>query len=264
MKDTKFVGKFELNQIYLGDALNLIKEVPNSSIDLVIADPPFAINFKGKRSNYHRKKERVLEGYNEIPKEKYLDFSREWISETFRVLKDSGSAYIFSGWNNLKDILIAIDDAGFKTLNHLIWKYQFGVFTKKKFVTSHYHILLVVKNLKRYKFNKITYYPEDVLIINRDYWTGKIKTENKLPLELVKTLILYSSDEKDIVLDPFMGSGTTAVACKLTNRYFLGFEIVPEYVEFAKKRLDNTPTPLSSWLGKTIEKMTGNKYDIII
>ena len=237
------LGPFRLNEIYCGDALELMKKIPSESIDLIIADPPFGIDFKGRKSNYHRKKENVLEAYNEIPKEQYLDFSRKWITEAYRVLKETGSMYVFSGWTNLKDILIAIDDAGFITINHLIWKYQFGVYTRRRFVTSHYHILFVVKNEKKYKFNKIEHYPEDVIIMKRDYWRGVQKPPTRLPVNLVKKLILFSTDEEDIVLDPFMGSGTTAVACKLTNRNFIGFEIVPELVEFAKRRVEETPSP---------------------
>ena len=78
------------------------------------------------------------------------------MSEAFRILKDSGSMYVFSGWNNLKDILMALDDVGFTTINHIIWKYQFGVVTAKKFVTSHYHCLYVCKNPKKRKFNSFT------------------------------------------------------------------------------------------------------------
>lgn len=152
--------------------------------------------------------------------------------------------YVFSGWTNLKDILNAIDDVGFITVNHLIWKYQFGVFTRRKFVTSHYHILFVVKNEKKYKFNKIEHYPEDVWIINREYWANKTKTPTKLPLELVKKIILYSSDEGDIVSDPFAGSGTVLVAAKMLKRHFLGFEIVEKYCSFAKERINNTPKTL--------------------
>ncbi|MEX0569597.1 MAG: site-specific DNA-methyltransferase [Candidatus Njordarchaeota archaeon] len=242
-KKTWLIGSFEINRIYCGNALELLKKVPSESIDLVIADPPFGIDFRGRRSNYNRKRENVLPVYNEIPKEQYLDFSRRWISETYRILKETGSIYIFSGWTNLKDILIAVDDAGFITINHLIWKYQFGVYTKRKFVTSHYHIIFAVKNEKKYKFNKIEHYPEDVIIMKRDYWKGVKKPPTRLPIELVKKLILYSTDEGDIVLDPFMGSGTTAVACILTNRYYIGFEIVPELVEFATNRVQKIKTP---------------------
>ncbi|HDN68706.1 site-specific DNA-methyltransferase [ANME-1 cluster archaeon ex4572_4] len=227
----------EVDKIYCGDALVLAKSVPEGAVDLVVTDPPFGIEFAGRRPNYHRTAERVLEGYNEIPKADYLDFTVKWMREARRVLKETGSLYVFSGWTNLKEILVAADKVGFETLNHLIWKYQFGVFTKRKFVTSHYHILLVVKNPRKYKFNKIEHYPEDVLVVNREYWRGKEKTATKLPVKLVRKLILFSSDEGDLVLDLFAGSGTTAVACKATNRRFIGFEIVPEYVDFANERL---------------------------
>ena len=241
------IGRFLLDEIYCGDALVLMKDIPAGSIDLIVTDPPFAIDFEAKRSNYNRTQGRVIEGYNEIPREKYYDFTVSWMKEAYRVLKRSGSMYVFSGWTNLKDILNAIDDVGFITINHIIWKYQFGVFTKRRFVTSHYHILFVVKDERSYKFNKVEHYPEDVWVINREYWTGKVKTPTKLPLELVKKILLFSSDEGDIVLDPFMGSGTVAVAAKMLGRHFLGFEIVPEYCELARERVANVQTSLLKW-----------------
>ncbi len=214
-----------------------MKDINDEFVDLIVTDPPFAIDFKAKRGNYNRTAGRVLEGYFEITKEKYYDFTLQWMQEAYRILKKNGSMYVFSGWTNLKDILNALDDVGFITINHLIWKYQFGVFTKRKYVTSHYHILFVVKDAKRYKFNKIEHYPEDVWVIKREYWTGKIKTPTKLPVELVKKILMFSSDEGDIVFDPFLGSGTVVVVAKMLNRHYLGFEIVPEYYEFAKNRL---------------------------
>ena len=241
------IGRFLLDEIYCGDALVLMKDIPAGSIDLIVTDPPFAIDFKAKRSNYNRTQGKVIEGYNEIPREIYYDFTVSWMKEAYRVLKRSGSMYVFSGWTNLKDILNAIDDVGFITINHIIWKYQFGVFTKRRFVTSHYHILFVVKDERSYKFNKVEHYPEDVWVINREYWTGKVKTPTKLPLELVKKILLFSSDEGDIVLDPFGGSGTVAVAAKMLGRHFLVFEIVPEYCELARERVANVQTSLLKW-----------------
>ena len=91
-------------------------------------------------------------------------------------------------------------------------------------------------------------YPEDVWIINREYWTGKIKTPTKLPIQLVKKILLFSSDEGDIVFDPFLGSGTVAVVAKMLGRYFLGFEIVPEYCEFAKERVSRIQRTLFRWI----------------
>ena len=230
-----------------------MKTLPSNSIDLVITDPPFAIEFKAKRSNYNRTQSNVLEGYNEIPQERYYEFTLKWMSEVWRLLKESGSMYVFSGWNNLKDILNALDELGFITVNHIIWKYQFGVVTKRKFVTSHYHCLYVCKNdEKRYfspyaRFDKTSrtddgkslHYEdkEDVWYIKREYWNGDTKTPTKLPAEIIRKILLYASKEGDIVLDPFLGSGQVAVVSKMLKRHYLGFEIVKEYYEFAKERL---------------------------
>jgi site-specific DNA-methyltransferase (adenine-specific) len=226
--------------IHCGDALSLFSGIESGSVDLIVTDPPFAIDFTARRGNYNRNGDRVMEGYREVPSGEYAAFTRAWIGEARRVLADSGSMYIFSGWNNLKDILNAVDDAGLATVNHIIWKYQFGVFTKKKYVTSHYHILFVVKDPKNYTFNKVEHYPEDVWVINREYWTGKVKTPTKLPIKLVRKILAFSSNPRDLVLDPFLGSGTVAVAAKEMGRRYLGFEIVSDYVAFAQERLERT------------------------
>ena len=234
------IGKFCEDTLYEGDALALLPEIPGGSIDLIVTDPPFAIDFKAQRLNYNRTGSNVLEGYREIPEAEYAEFTRRWIGEAARVLSPHGSMYIFSGWNRLKDILEGIDTAGLTTVNHLIWKYQFGVFTKKKYVTSHYHILFVVRDPKHYTFNKVDHYPEDVWVINREYWKGRKKTPTKLPPELVKKIITYSSNQGDLVLDPFLGSGTVAVVARQEGRHFLGFEIVPDYFRFANEHLQKT------------------------
>ncbi|QJR21374.1 Adenine-specific methyltransferase [Brevinematales bacterium NS] len=248
------MDKIVFNEIYNMDCIKGMKYIPDESVDLVITDPPFAIDFKAKRTNYNRTAHRVLEGYNEIKKEDYLIFTLQWMREVYRVLKESGSMYVFSGWNNLKDILIAIDEIGFVTVNHIIWKYQFGVITKRKYVTSHYHCLYVCKNDEKRKFFPYARYEkgesdltggslhykdkEDVWIINREYWTGDKKTPTKLPAELIKKILMYSSEEGDVVMDPFLGSGQVVVVSKMMNRKYIGFEIVPDYYAFAKKRLD--------------------------
>jgi site-specific DNA-methyltransferase (adenine-specific) len=233
----KRAGKFPVDGIYLGDARELLREVPNGIVDLVVTDPPFAIEFRAARTNYHRTGSRVVEGYREVAAEDYLEFTREWMAQVFRALQPTGSLYVFSGWNRLRDVLQALDETGFTTINHLIWKYQFGVFTRKKYVTSHYHILFAAKDPKRYFFSKAEHYPEDVWVINREYWTGKKKTPTKLPLALVKKILTFSSREGDLVLDPFLGSGTVAAASKEMGRHYLGFEIVPGYYEMAKERV---------------------------
>ena len=246
------LGPFHEDRLYEGDALTLLPQVPDGSVDLIVTDPPFAIDFKAQRLNYNRKGSNVLEGYQEIPEAEYGEFTKRWIAEAERVLSPTGSMYIFSGWNRLRDILEGIDDAGLTTVNHLIWKYQFGVFTKKKYVTSHYHILFVVKDPKQYTFNKIDHYPEDVWVINREYWKGRKKTPTKLPSELVKKILSYSSNPGDLVLDPFLGSGTVAIVSRQEGRHFLGFEVVPEYCAFAQTALSlKTDRDLNSCNGFT-------------
>jgi site-specific DNA-methyltransferase (adenine-specific) len=142
------------NRVFNSDCVEGMKLLSPQSIDLVITDPPFGIEFKAKRENYNRKDSRVLEGYNEIHEDNYLTFTENWMVQVKQLLKPSGSAFIFSGWNNLKDILITLDKLGFITVNHLIWKYQFGVVTSRKFVTSHYHCLFVltIKNASFFHF----------------------------------------------------------------------------------------------------------------
>ena len=266
-----FIYQPTINKIYNMDCIEGMKRLSSNFVDLVITDPPFAIDFKAKRNNYNRTQSRVLEGYREIPKEKYYEFTLQWMKEVYRVLKESGSMYIFSGWNNLKDILNALDEIGFVTVNHIIWKYQFGVVTQKKFVTSHYHCLYVCKNDKKRKFFRYSRFSkddkkdtggrlhyedkEDVWYIKREYWNGDQKTPTKLPAELIKKILLYSSEEGDVVLDPFLGSGQVAVVSKMLKRQYIGFEIVKDYYEFAKKRLDKNLYRIKT---EMVDKETGH------
>ncbi len=131
-----------------------------------------------------------------------------------RILTASGSAYIFSGWTNLLAILQAIQKSGLILRNHLIWCYNFAVFTKRKFATSHYHILYVVKDEKKVFFNRIQHYENDVWLIPRDYSPNQTKNGTKLPVDLIRKCINYSTKPGDLVLDPFTGNATTQVAAK--------------------------------------------------
>ena len=121
------------------------KHLADSSVDLFICDPPFGIgesSFDGQ--HYNRNSENVLEGYVEAP-ENYEKWADEWVGEMYRTLKETGTAYIISGWTNLRELMNSCHNAGFTTQNHIIWKYDFGVYTRKKFVSSHYHILRLSK-----------------------------------------------------------------------------------------------------------------------
>lgn len=246
--------EISFNKIYNMSCIDGMKSIPSNKIDLIVTDPPFAIDFKATRQNYNRTASRVMQGYNEIKQKDYYDFTLQWMSDAFRILKKSGSMYVFSGWNNLKDILNALDNVGFTTVNHIIWKYQFGVVTSRKYVTSHYHCIYVCKDEKKRKFYPFVRFKktdrsqdgcslhykdkEDVWEIKREYWTGDKKTPTKLPAEIVKKILQYSSTTGDVVFDPFLGSGQVAVISKMLSRKYIGFEVVPEYYDFAKNRLD--------------------------
>ncbi|MHA1721438.1 MAG: DNA-methyltransferase [Promethearchaeota archaeon] len=213
------------NRIIYKDCIDGMRELQPESIDLIIADPPFGLEFTGKESLYNRNSEYVVEGYKEIEITDYRNFTSKWIQEIPRILKSHGSAYIFSGWTNLLPLLQSIEDSGLILRNHLIWQYNFAVFTKRKFATSHYHILYVVKDEKNVFFNRIKHYETDIWTIPRKYKPNQVKNGTKLPNDLVRKCINYSSKPGDLILDPFSGNGTTQVAAKSEFRHYIGFEL---------------------------------------
>lgn len=228
-------------------------KLPSNKIDVIVTDPPFAIDFKSTKANYNRTAGLVLDGYEDIPADQYDFFTYRWLKQCYRILKNSGSAYVFSGYNNLETIIHEARRVGFHLTNQIIWKYQFGVVTKNKYVTSHYNILFLTKRRRKYKFYPNSRFKdtdktpegrskryadmEDVWIIPREYWTGKEKTPTKLPAAVVEKPLAYSSKKGDLVFDPFMGSGQVAYVAKKMGRNYLGYEIVKDYCKFARKRL---------------------------
>ncbi|MCD6412757.1 MAG: site-specific DNA-methyltransferase [Elusimicrobia bacterium] len=216
------------------------KHLKDNSIDLIITDPPYGIKGDKLHKHYNRAEEYVLQGYIEVPQEEYAQFSYRWIKEAERVLKPGGSIYIVSGYTNLIDILNALRQTRLKEINHIIWKYNFGVYTKTKFVSSHYHILYYRKPGGHYTFNTFCRYSaderdetgissnyrdrEDVWIINREYKPGQIKNKNELPKELLMKMILYSSNAGDLICDFFLGGFSTAKVAIGLNRNVCGFE----------------------------------------
>ena len=217
------------------------KHVPDNLVDLIITDPPYGIEGDTLHKHYNRKEEFVLDGYIEIPRREYPSFSLAWIKQAERILRPGGSLYIVSGYTNLRHILNALADTTLEEVNHIVWKYNFGVFTKNKYVSSHYHILYYVKPGGRVTFNTFCRFGpdervknnrslnymdrEDVWIINREYKPGQRKNKNQLPTELLTKLIQYSTNEGDLVFDLFLGSFSTAKVAVGMNRRAGGFEM---------------------------------------
>jgi len=193
--------------------------------DLIFADPPFGIGFTGNLETYHRTPDAL--SYVEVPRADYTGFIQSLLDWSSDMLKDSGSMWLLSGWNNLGAVLNAVDNSGFHVINHCIWRYQFGVYTRRRFTTSHYHLLLLVKDEDDYTFNKPEHYAEDVWHIKRPYHHGEKTAGNELPEELVEKCIHTSSNGGDLVVDPVLGSGTTMKVCLRMGRRCLGIEINP-------------------------------------
>jgi len=177
------------------------KYIEDNSVDLIITDPPYGIDGDKLHKHYNRNENNVIEGYVEIPEEEYHHFTNNWIEQAERVLKPGGSIYIVSGYTNLRHILNSLANTSLIEKNHIIWKYNFGVYTTKKYISSHYHILYYVKPGEKPTFNTFAFYSdsekdqngsslnyrdrEDVWIINREYKPGMIKNKNELPKALL-------------------------------------------------------------------------------
>lgn len=243
------------NVYYNEDCIEGCKQYfEDGSVDLIISDPPYGISGDQLHKHYNRKEDFVIDGYVEIPSEEYEEFSRKWIKQSERILKPGGCIYIVSGYTNLFFILKALRETQLEELNHIIWKYNFGVYTKTKYVSSHYHILFYKKPGKAHTFNTYAHYGalektedggslnyldrEDVWIINREYKPGQIKNKNELPTALLSKMILYSSNEEDLVCDLFLGSFSTAKVAIGLNRYATGFEISQRAYEYQTKEIE--------------------------
>jgi len=229
-------------EIYNSDCITgTRKYLEDNSIDLIVTDPPYGIYGDQLHKHYNRQEDYVVDGYVEVAPDEYAAFSFDWIKEAERVLRPGGSMYIVSGYTNLIHIMNALRQTRLVEKNHIIWKYNFGVYTSKKYVSSHYHILYYVKpgapvtfntfsrfgSLEKNKQNHSENYRdrEDVWIINREFKPGKTKNKNELPEQLLIKILQYSSNENDLVCDFFLGGFSTARVAIGLNRRITGFEI---------------------------------------
>ena len=224
-------------QIYNEDCVGGLKKLESDSIDLIFTDPPYGIDGDQLDAHYHRDERNVVPGYIDLPVEQYAQITRDWNTECSRVLRPGGSIYIVSGYTNLHHVLNALHGTDLEEINHIIAQYSFGVSTKKKWVSSHYHVLFWSKPEKgqqKRTFNTNVFYTDQkdsyhdrltVQAMPRDYKPGQIKNKNQLSENFIKKFVLYSSNRGDTVLDPFCGGFTTARTALRFGRKFLGFEL---------------------------------------
>jgi len=261
-----------IDKIFQADAVSFLKNIPDESVDMCFADPPF--NLGKKYRSYNDKK----------TQNEYLDWARKWLGEIVRITKPTGSIFI----HNIPKWLVYF--AGI--LNELaIFKHWIAWDAMasprgKTLLPAHYGILYYVKSpnfkfydirtrhlkckscgalVKDYGGKKHLMHPFGPLV--SDIWTDIYRIKHKkrrnehpcqIPEILVERLILMTTDVNDIVLDPFLGTGTTAIAAKKLGRHFIGIEIDPQYVKIAQDKLKNVKETkigdcyVSEYLGKII------------
>lgn len=226
------------------DCINFLKKIPDNSVDLILTDPPFGLGeSKFDIKHYARNKNNVIKDYFEAPNNiSYEEWVYNWISEFDRILKKNGTVLIVSGWSNEADVQYAFrKNNKFKLINHLIWNFNFGVYTSCKFVSSHYHILYYCKKNGKPFFNKYAYHNEshktpngrsmlyddlqDVIRINKEFKPKQEKNSNTLPSKLIEKLIKHTTKVGDVVLDIFSGEFTTQFAALKLKRIAWGCEI---------------------------------------
>jgi site-specific DNA-methyltransferase (adenine-specific) len=225
-------------QVYNQDCVSGMQQhVADNSVDLIFTDPPYGIDGDELDVHYHREESFVVPGYVDVPLSQYAKFSMDWIKECARVLRPGGSIYIVSGYTNLHHILNALHSTELEEINHIIAKYSFGVSTKNKWVSSHYHVLFWTKPEKskqkrtfnsnwKYTDQKDSYHDRlTVQDMPRSHLPGQVKNKNQLSEDFIEKFIKYSSNRGDTVLDCFGGGFTTARTALRWGRKFVGFEL---------------------------------------
>jgi site-specific DNA-methyltransferase (adenine-specific) len=216
---------------------------------LVFADPPFNIGIKYDVHN------------DNMSYEEYYSWSEKWIRECYRILKDDGTIYIAIGDEFAAEINIILKRTGFCFRNWIVWYYTFGQNQRKKFNRAHTHILYFTKDGERFTFNdkdiripsarQLIYndkranplgkIPDDIWQFSRVCGTFKERVGKhpcQMPEDLLELIIKTSSNEQDLVLDPFGGTGTTSAVAKKLKRNFITMEISKDYYNAILKRLE--------------------------
>lgn len=217
-----------------GDSRNLLKEVADESIDLIVTDPPYRVisGGCGYTPNHQRPSGILKSNDSKIFTHNDITFD-EYVYELYAVLKSPGHLYMMVNFLNLEAALSALRGAGFEIHNLLVWEKN-NATPNRWYMKNVEYTIFARKGPARaindkgsktcHRFNNIT--------------GNKVHPTEK-PIDLMRFYIENSSQPGDLVLDPFFGSGATAIACKLSGRRFIGFEIDREYYEIAMQRLND-------------------------
>ena len=251
--------KNKTNKIYNEDCLKIMKCIPDNSVDLIFADPPYNLQLKDTLLRPDQTTVKAVdEEWDKFKSYKdYDNFSKKWLSESKRILKKGGALWVIGSYHNILRVGSIIQNLNMWILNDIIWLKTNPMpnFRGTRFTNAHETLLwCTTSRTDQYTFNyqNMKQYNEGKQM--RSDWeisicSGKerIKNKNNLrahptqkPEALLYRVILSSTNPGDTVLDPFLGSGTTAVVAKKLKRNFIGIEKNKEYFKIAKLRIKNT------------------------
>lgn len=244
------------HKIIHGDSLEELKRLPDKSVDLIFADPPYGLA-KTKGLGWKYSKHITLqETWDIFSKDEFFQFNIQWINECWRVLKHGGGFWVCGSFHNIYQLGFILQHLDAKINNSVVWfkpNAQPNI-TCRMFTESCEHLIWATKNHSKERWvfnygdtkNKIE---DDLnpkgkqtrnvwsipLTPRKEKWAGDHPTQK--PIELLRRIILSCSKEGDLVLDPFVGSGTTSVVAKSLGRNSIGIDKDWKYLEIAKKRL---------------------------
>lgn len=224
----ELLGSLELNRIYQMDCVEGMKLIPDESVELVVTDPPYLMNY---RSNRRVKQEKF--DYIQNDKDSH-ELIQSFLSECFRVMKNDTAIYMFCSWHHV-DFFKQEFEKHFKLKNIIVWnKNNHGSGDLKgAYAPKHEFILYGHKGRALFKEKRIP----DVIDCAK-ISSPKLTHPTEKPQDLLEIFIKNNSDEGSVVLDGFAGTGSTCIASLKNNRKFIAFETVREYVEIANQRLD--------------------------
>jgi len=222
MKDIKTESLWLMH----GDCLERMKEIPSGSVDMILTDPPYGMDFQSNRRVVNAK-------FAKIANDKSLDWVDQFIDECHRVMVDNSAMYFFCSWHNIDYFKLAIERK-FKLKNMIVWvKNNHGSGDLKGGYAPQHEIVFYA--CKGRVLNRGKRLPD--IIYADKIASSKLVHPTEKNVSMLETFIKQHSDEDMIVLDPFMGSGTTGVAAKNLSRNFIGIELDDGYFEIAKNRI---------------------------
>lgn len=241
------------NVIIQADCIEYMKTMPDNSVDAIITDPPFNISEEGKDiqrkslpSKFHKRNSNVKKDFGEwdrLPERNYKNFIELWFNEAQRILKPKGWIFIFFSKERVGYFTDPLDGLfnfhGFKTRTIISWHKTNPVpsFRKMNFLSSCEFIVVGSKGESRIPNFLMQKEMHNFFETPNSSSYGKTKHPTEKPEELVEHLVRIGSNEGEIIFDPFIGSGTTAIACLKLNRKFIGIEKEEEYVRICKSRI---------------------------